>query len=96
VTRLGAPFKIYHPDVSPFRVEVAKRITALNQAAGLPSDSAVQTAEQARIRMKVGREFFTAEHGQPPKDAREPAVTIVKYSRPRTRAPSMRMRCRTS
>src|SRR5207342_3984082 len=35
VTRLGAPFKIYQPDVSMFRVEVAKRIAALNQAAGV-------------------------------------------------------------
>ncbi len=41
VTRLGAPFKIYQPDVSPFRVEVAKRIAAFNQAAGLPGDWAV-------------------------------------------------------
>jgi hypothetical protein len=30
VTRLGAPFKIYQPDVSPFRVEVARRIAAFN------------------------------------------------------------------
>ena len=36
VTRLGAPFKVYDGDVSPFRVEVAKRIAALNAAAGLP------------------------------------------------------------
>ena len=28
VTRLGAPFKIYQPDVSPFRAEAAKRIEA--------------------------------------------------------------------
>jgi hypothetical protein len=42
VTRLGAPFKIYQPDVSPFRVEVARRIAALNQAAGLPGDWAVR------------------------------------------------------
>jgi hypothetical protein len=36
VTRLGAPFKIYHHDIPPFRVEVAKRIAGLNAAAGLP------------------------------------------------------------
>ena len=46
VTRLGAPFKIYQPDVSPFRLEVAKRIAAFNQAAGLPGDWAVPAADQ--------------------------------------------------
>ena len=66
VTRLGAPFKVYEPDVSPFRVEVAKRMAALNQAAGLPGDWPVPAAERARIRSEVGREFFTAEHGRPP------------------------------
>ena len=33
-TRLGAPFKVYAGDVSPFRVEVAKRIAARHAAAG--------------------------------------------------------------
>ena len=35
MARLGAPFKIVDNDVSPFRVEVAKRIAALNTAIGL-------------------------------------------------------------
>ena len=86
VTRLGAPFKIYQPDVSPFRVEVAKRIAAFNQAAGLPGDWAVPAADRARIRTEVAREFFVAEHGRPPEDARELAATIAKHSRPRTQA----------
>jgi DNA primase catalytic core len=84
VTRLGAPFKIYQPDVSPFRLEVAKRITALNQAGAVPGDWSVPVAERARIRTEVAREFFTAEHGRPPEDARELAATIAKHSRPRT------------
>ena len=33
-TRLGAPFKIYAAEVSPFRVEVAKRIAVREAAAG--------------------------------------------------------------
>ena len=86
VTRLGAPFKIYQPDVSPFRVEVAKRIAAFNQAAGLPGDWAVPAADRARIRTEVAREFFVAEHGRQPEDARELAATIAKHSRPRTQA----------
>ena len=35
--RLGAPFKIVDSDVSPFRLEVARRIAAINSAAGLPA-----------------------------------------------------------
>ena len=38
--RLGAPFKIVDGDVSPFRLEVAKRIGAINTAAGLPAGAA--------------------------------------------------------
>jgi hypothetical protein len=86
VTRLGAPFKIYQPDVSPFRVEVARRIAALNQAAGLPGDWAVPAADRARIRTEVAREFFVAEHRRQPEDDRELAATIAKHSRPRTQA----------
>ena len=86
VTRLGAPFKVYEPDVSPFRVEVAKQIAALNQAAGLPGDWPVPATERARIRTEVGREFFTAQHGRPPEDAREVAAAIAQHSRPRTQA----------
>ena len=40
VTRLGAPFKIFDGDVSPFRLEVARRIAAINATAGLPADCA--------------------------------------------------------
>src|SRR5215217_3133494 len=86
VTRLGAPFKVYEPDVSPFRIEVAKRIAALNQGAGLPGDWPVPATERARIRSEVGREFFTAEHGRPPEDARELTAAIAQHSRPRTQA----------
>ena len=53
VTRLGAPFKIYEPDVSPFRIEVAKRLAALNQAAGVPSDWAVPAGDRAGVRSEV-------------------------------------------
>ena len=39
-SRLGTPLKIFSPDVSPFRVEVAKRLAALNLRDGEPSRSA--------------------------------------------------------
>ncbi|MEN8674208.1 MobF family relaxase [Nocardioides sp.] len=84
--RLGTPYKVYENDVSPFRIEVAKRIAAVNAAAGLPGDWPVPAPERAKIRTDVAREFFRAEHGRDPADARELAATIAKHSRPRTNA----------
>ena len=75
VTRLGAPFKVVDGDVSPFRLEVAKRIAAINTAAGLPADAPLPAADRARVRTEVAREFFLAEHGREPIDARELAGT---------------------
>jgi hypothetical protein len=77
--RLGTPFKIID-EATPFRVEVAKRIVALNATIGEPVDAAVAAADRAR----VAREFFVAEHGRAPIDARELAGQIAKSSRPRT------------
>ncbi len=82
VVRLGAPFKVMD-DATPFRVEVAKRIAALNAAIGEPVDGSVAAADRARIRTQVAREFFVAEHGRAPIDARELAGQIAKSSRPR-------------
>jgi len=82
VMRLGPPFKIID-DATPFRVEVAKRIAALNAPIGEPADASVAAADRARIRTQVAREFFVAEHGRPPIDAQELATQIAKSSRPR-------------
>jgi hypothetical protein len=84
VTQLGAPFKIVDGVVSPFRLEVAKRIAAINKAAGLPADARLPAADRALVRTEVAREFFLAEHGREPMDARELAGQIAKDSRPRT------------
>ena len=51
VVRLGAPFKIMD-DATPFRVEVAQRIAALNAAIGEPVDASVAAADRARIRSR--------------------------------------------
>src|SRR5215203_4548031 len=83
-TRLGAPFKILDQDLIPFRLEVAKRIEALNAAIGLPADASIAAADRARVRTQVAREFFLAEHGREPINARELAGQIAKDSRPRT------------
>ncbi len=52
-------------------------------AAGQPGDDHVSTALRAQVRTEVAREFFRAEHGRDPMDAREIAATIAKGSRPR-------------
>jgi conjugative relaxase-like TrwC/TraI family protein len=83
-TRLGAPFKVYTGDVGPFRVEVAKRIAARQGAAGQVGDDPLSAALRAQVRTEVAQEFFRAEHGRDPIDAREIAATIAKGSRPRT------------
>jgi conjugative relaxase-like TrwC/TraI family protein len=84
MTQLGVPFKIVDGDVSPFRLEVARRIAAINSAAGLLADAPLSAADRARVRTKVAREFFAAQHGREPIDARELAGQIAKDSRPRT------------
>jgi conjugative relaxase-like TrwC/TraI family protein len=83
-TRLGVPFRVVDGEVSPLRLEVAKRIAAINTAAGPPTDASIAAADRARVRTQVAREFFLAEHGREPIDARELAGQIAKDSRPRT------------
>jgi conjugative relaxase-like TrwC/TraI family protein len=82
--RLGAPFKIVDSEVSPFRLEVARRFAAIQTAAGLPAGAALPAADRARVRTEVAREFFFAARGREPMDARELAGQIAKDSRPRT------------
>jgi conjugative relaxase-like TrwC/TraI family protein len=84
VTQLGAPFKIIDGEVSPFRLEVARRYAAIQTAAGLPAGAALPATDRARVRTEVAREFFFAAHGREPIDARELAGQIAKDSRPRT------------
>src|SRR5450759_4880473 len=86
VTRLGMPFQVFSGDVSAFRLEVARRIAGVNEAAGLPSDWPVPADQRARVRTEVAREFFVAEHGRQPQDARELAGLIARQSRPKTAA----------
>ena len=83
VERLGMPFKIVDNDLIPFRLEVAKRIAALNTAIGWPADASIAAADRARVRTQVARETSGAEHGREPVNARELAGQIAKDSRPR-------------
>ena len=79
--RLGAPFKIVDSQVSPFRLEVARRFAAIRTAAGLPAGAPLPAADRARVRTEVAREFFLAAHGRGP--ARELAAQIAKDFRSR-------------
>ena len=83
-TRLGAPFKVYAGKVSPFQIEVAKRIAARHATLGQLGGEPVSSALRARVRTEVAQEFFRSKHGRDPIDAREIAATIAKESHPRT------------
>jgi len=85
-TNLGNPFPVYSPDVSPFRLEVAKRFADYNTSLGNPSAAAVPREERGRIRTQVAQEFFRAEFGRAPQDARELAGLVARLSRPKTTA----------
>src|SRR4029453_10455595 len=50
VARLGAPFRIVDGVVSPFGLEVAKRIGAIQTATGLPADTPLPAADRGRGR----------------------------------------------
>ena len=78
LARLGNPFKIFNA-ATPFQVEVAKRVADL----GRTIDRPVESADRAKIRTEVAREFFRAEHGRNAVDARELAGQIAKDSRPK-------------
>jgi hypothetical protein len=86
ISRLGVPYKVYANDVSAFRLEVAKRVAELNRGAGLPAATPGSIQDRARVRSEVASEFFHAEFGRAPRDAREIAATIAKHSRPKTTA----------
>ena len=81
--RLGTPFRVVD-EATQFRVAVAKRIADLNALIGAPADAEVAASSRARIRTEVAKEFFHAEHGRDPVDARELAAQIAKDSRPRS------------
>jgi DNA primase catalytic core len=87
-TRLGAPYKVYDSDISPFRIEVAKRLEALQSARGLPRQTVAGIEDRARIRSEVALELFVKEYRRAPLDVRELAGFIATLSRQKTTAVS--------
>ena len=86
ITRLGEPFRVYSGDISPFRVEVARRLEALNKERGLPQKAAIAIEDRARIRSQVALEMFRNEYGRGPLNERELAGHVAKLSRQQTTA----------
>ena len=84
--RLGVPYKVYTSGATAFQVQVAKRIEDHAASLGHPRDYPVAPKDRARIRSQVAAEFFHAEHGRDPRDARELSGAVAKLSRPRTSA----------
>ncbi|MCA0295263.1 MAG: relaxase domain-containing protein [Actinobacteria bacterium] len=85
-TRLGRPFAVYNDDVSPFRVEVARRLEQLNTSRGLPVRTRNSIEDRARIRSEVAAAMFREQYGRAPLDQRELAGHIAKLSRQKTTA----------
>ncbi|MCC6497153.1 MAG: relaxase domain-containing protein [Propionibacteriaceae bacterium] len=86
ITRLGQPFRVYDNDISPFRIEVARRLEALNKERGLPTKAAAAIEDRARIRSQVGLEMFRQRFGRDPLDQRELAGHLARLSRQQTTA----------
>jgi DNA primase catalytic core len=75
-TALGRPYDIL--DTAPaFRVEVARRAVAANNALEVPRDTPLAAAERARIRTDVGRAMFTQQYGRAPGNPRELSFGIT-------------------
>ena len=62
--RLGPPFKIVDGEASPFRLEVAKRLVAIQRAAGLPAGAALPASDLPRVRcdMACGGQGWWVRH----------------------------------
>ncbi len=83
---LGQPYRVYSPDVSPFRLEIARRFADYNTSVGASPTAAVPRDERGRIRTEVARDFFVTEVKREPQDARELAGLVARLSRPQTTA----------
>ncbi|PKQ21907.1 MAG: transfer protein Tra, partial [Actinobacteria bacterium HGW-Actinobacteria-5] len=84
--RLGQPFRVYPDDVSPFRIEVARRLEQLNSSRRLPVRTANSIEDRARIRTEVALEMFREQYGREPLDQRELAGHIATLSKQKTTA----------
>ncbi len=84
--RLGKPFTVFDPDVSEFRVQVARAFTDHNRARGACDAAPIPLEVRARIRTGIARDMFRAEYGRDVLDARELSGHLARLSRQQTTA----------
>ncbi|MEJ7832806.1 MAG: MobF family relaxase [Nocardioides sp.] len=80
---LGKPYAVHRNDISPLRIEVARRVTETEKTRG---GGPVPAEARARIRTEAAREFFTSEHGREPVSEQELADYVAQQMRPKTTA----------
>src|SRR5690606_34932237 len=80
---LGAAYRVYDIDAGGFNAEVARR---LDVGADGSTEPAKRLAQVAAARSEVAREYFVREQGREPRDARELASAVARYSRPQRTA----------
>lgn len=84
---LGRRYAVYGNDgVDGFNIEVARRLAEQTERRGGSVERGPALEAVAAMRTEVGREFFARQHGREPRDARELAGAIARYSRPRQSA----------
>ena len=79
---LGATYRVYDT-AGGFHAEVARRLAERTAAAGGPVGAVAAAADVAAVRTEVAREWFARDRGRSPRDARELAAAVARYSRPR-------------
>ncbi len=82
---LGATYRVYDT-AGGFHAEVARRLAERTAAAGGPVGPVASAADVAAVRTEVAREWFARDRGRSPRDARELAAAVARYSRPRQSA----------
>src|SRR5690606_5496699 len=81
---LGAAYRVYDSDgVGGFNAEVARRLGARTDGSTEP---ATRLAEAPAARSEVAREYFVREQGREPRNARELASAVARYSWPQRTA----------
>jgi hypothetical protein len=77
-TKLGHAYHLFEP--SEFQTVLAARYREFNTSCGERPHAVVPAAERARIRTELAHDWFRAEHGRGPLDAREITGYLTRIS----------------
>ena len=86
-TQLGAPFKVYAGEVSPFRIELTKWLAARQAAVGQLADESVSAALRAQVRTEVARGVFSSCWMLTSSPASEQSMAAIRSMPARSRPP---------